>query len=138
MCRIFFASALCLSAITVSPALEDSGLNHPASSCFEGAVSRLYLGQTTPAGVVTEAQWRAFVAESLTPRFPAGFTELQAQGHWRDDRGTVIEEDTRIVEVVHDGAQLTRERVRAVATDYRHRFAQQSVLVTQAASFQCF
>ncbi len=29
-------------------------------------------------------QWRAFVAESVTPRFPGGFTELQAQGHWRD------------------------------------------------------
>ena len=56
---------------------------------------------------------------------PAGFTELQAQGHWRDDRGTIIEEDTRIVEIVHDGARLSRERVRAVAADYKHRFAQQ-------------
>lgn len=87
---------------------------------------------------MTEAQWRAFIAEFVTPRFPAGFTELQAQGHWRDDRGTVIEEDTRIVEIVHDGASLSRERVRTVAADYKHRFAQQSVLVTQSQSFSVF
>jgi hypothetical protein len=83
-------------------------------------------------------QWRAFVAESVTPRFPAGFTELEAQGHWRDGRGTTIEEGTRIVEIVHDGELVSRERVREIAADYKHRFAQQSVLITQAQSFHCF
>ncbi len=137
--RHFLASALCLGALTASSALEDSRLKHPAvDSCSDGAVSRLYLGQTTPTGVVSGAEWRAFIAESVTPRFPAGFTELQAQGHWRDDRGIISEEETRIVEIVHDGAPLTRERFREVAADYKRRFAQQSVLITQSQSFQCF
>jgi hypothetical protein len=131
--RRIFALALCLSPIAL-PCASDDGVEH----CSEGAVSRLYMGQTTPAGAVTELQWRAFVAESVTPRFPAGFTELQAQGHWRDGRGTTIEEGTRIVEIVHDGELLSRERVHEVAADYKHRFAQQSVLITQAQSFQCF
>ena len=95
------------------------------------------MGQTTPTGAVTEMQWRAFVAESVTPRFPGGFTELQAQGHWRDGRGVITEEGTRIVEIVHDGEPLSRERVREVAADYKHRFAQQSVLITEAQSFHC-
>jgi hypothetical protein len=128
-----FVLALCLSPIALPSAIEDR-----VDSCSEGAVSRLYLGQTTPAGAVTELQWRAFVAESVTPRFPAGFTELQAQGHWRDDRGTITEEDTRIVEIVHGGEFPSRERVRAVAADYKHRFAQQSVLIIEARSFHCF
>jgi Protein of unknown function (DUF3574) len=119
--RRIFAVALCLSPIAL-PFANDDGVE----SCSEGAVSRLYMGQTTPGGAVTEMQWRAFVAESVTPRFPAGFTELQAQGHWRDGRGTTIEEGTRIVEIVHDGEPLSRERVREVAADYKHRFAQQS------------
>ena len=128
-----FVLALCLSPIALPSAIKDR-----VDSCSEGAVSRLDLGQATPAGAVTEMQWRAFVAESVTPRFPAGFTELQAQGHWRDDRGVTIEEGTRIVEIIHDGELVSRERVREVAADYKHRFAQQSVLITQAQSFHCF
>jgi Protein of unknown function (DUF3574) len=131
--RRILALALCLSPIAL-PSANDDGVE----SCSEGVVSRLYMGQNTPVGAVTELQWRAFVAESVTPRFPAGFTELQAQGHWRDDRGTTIEEGTRIVEIVHDGERLSRERVREVAADYKHRFAQQSILITQAQSFHCF
>ncbi len=119
-------------------ALEGNELKRPRDSCAEGMVSRLYFGQATPVGTVTSAQWRAFVAQSVTPRFPAGFTELQAQGHWRDDRGTVVEEETRIVEIAHDGASLSRENVRAVAAEYKKHFAQQSVLVTQFRSLQCF
>jgi hypothetical protein len=50
----------------------------------------------------------------------------------------VIEEETRIVEIAHDRSPLARDRVRAVAVDYKRRFAQQSVLVTQFESVQCF
>ena len=132
MTRRIFALALCLCPLAL-PLANDNGV----VSCSEGLVSRLYMGQTTPAGDVTQMQWRAFVAESVTPRFPGGFTELQAHGHWRDDRGVITEEGTRIVEIVHDGEPLSRERVREIAAAYKHRFAQQSVLITQAPSFRC-
>ena len=124
--------------VATTLALEGNALKRPGDSCAEGVVSRLYFGQATPVGAVTSAQWRAFVAQSVTPRFPAGFTELQAQGHWRDDRGTAVEEETRIVEIAHDGASLSRAHIRAVASEYKTRFAQQSVLVTQFRSLQCF
>jgi hypothetical protein len=109
-----------------------------AGPCSKGAVSRLYFGQSTPDGFVSEAQWRAFVAESVIPRFAAGFTEMQANGHWRDDRGQTNEEETRIVEIAHDDSPPVQERIRAVAAEYRRRFAQQSVLVTRVPSVQCF
>ena len=130
--------ALLFTALAAAAALEVIPWNEKFDSCSEGVVSRLYLGQNTPAGTVTDAQWHSFVTESLTPRFPAGFTELQADGHWRNDRGAAIEERTRIVEIAHDDAPAVRERIRAIATDYRHRFAQQSVLVTQFRSVYCF
>lgn len=78
------------------------------------------------------------MAESVTPRFPAGFTELHAHGHWRDTGGTAIEEDTRILEIVHDGTLFNQKRVHTVAAEYKRRFTQQSVLITQAQSFHCF
>lgn len=114
---------------------------HPWSahgSCSHGTTSRLYLGQSTGAGDVTESQWRAFVDDAVAPRFPSGFTELQANGHWRDDNGMAIDERTRIVEIAHDGAPATRERIRAIAADYRQRFAQESVLITQYRTMNCF
>ena len=129
--------AASLGVLAVVAALLGPAASDAVDSCFEGAVSRLYLGQATPAGEVTDAQWRGFVAEAMTPRFPAGFTELQGHGHWRNDRGVLVEEETRIVEIAHDGSEVARERVRAVAVDYKRRFAQQSVLVTQFRSFQC-
>ena len=111
--------------------------SYAGGSCSHGTTSRLYLGQSTPAGDVTESQWRAFVAEAVAPRFPAGFTELRANGHWRDDNGMAIDERTRIVEIAHEGAPATRERIRAIAADYRQRFAQESVLITQSPTLNC-
>jgi hypothetical protein len=116
----------------------DERPEYAGGSCSHGTTSRLYLGQSTRAGDVTESQWRAFVAEAVAPHFPAGFTELKANGHWRDDNGMAIDERTRIVEIAHDGAPATRERIRAIAADYRQRFAQESVLITQSRTMNCF
>jgi hypothetical protein len=107
-------------------------------SCSQGTTSRLYLGQSTRAGDVSETQWRMFVADAVSPRFPGGFTELSANGHWRDETSKLIDERTRIVEIAHDGTPAARKRIRAIATDYRHRFAQESVLITQSPMTNCF
>lgn len=137
-----FAAAFALTVGVAADHSSPDDLHKAAASatgaCAEGVVSRLYLGQATAHGFVTDAQWRAFVADVVTPHFPDGFTELQGHGRWRDGRGTLIEEQTRIVEVVHDGSRAKLGQVTAVATDYRVRFAQQSVLVTQARAFHCF
>lgn len=124
---------MCAGAIAVSSAPPGAG-----DSCSAGTVSRLYLGQRTPDATVTEAQWRVFVTEAVSTRFPDGFTELAAHGHWRDPLGRPLEEPTRIVEIAHDDSPQVRHRVRAIAIDYQRRFEQQSVLVTQSRSLLCF
>ena len=129
--------ALIVGVFATAQALEERP-SYAGGACSQGAMSRLYLGQSTGAGDVTESQWRAFVADAVAPRFPAGFTELTANGHWRDDNGRAIDERTRIVEIAHDGAPATRERIRAIAADYRQRFAQESVLITQSRTMNCF
>jgi len=136
LARAFIALFL-MGNVAATLALDGTAPPENGDTCADGIVSRLYFGQTTPTGVVTDAQWSAFIAESVTPRFPSGFTELRAHGRWRNERGAVIDEATRILEIAHDGAPLARAHVRIVAADYKSRFAQQSVLVTQFASFQC-
>ena len=108
------------------------------TACAPGALSRVYLGQNTPAGPLAEPEWRRFVHEAVAPRFPDGFTELQGQGHWRDARGAAIEEATRIVEIAHDDSAAMRARIRGIASEYRVRFGQESVLITTTRADQCF
>ena len=128
------AGGLAVAAVIAAHAPEAE----PSAGCARGAVSRLYLGQNTPAGVLNETEWRRFVEETVAPRFPAGFTELHGHGHWRDARGTRSEEATRIVEIAHDDSAAMRTRIRAIATDYRVRFGQEAVLVTTIRADQCF
>ena len=105
--------------------------------CRVAIVTRLYLGQNTPSGTVTGTQWRAFVAETVTPRFPDGFTELDGHGQWRDARGAINAERTRIIEIAHADAARMRADVRTIAADYRRRFEQESVLITRMRAQQC-
>lgn len=38
----------------------------------------LYFGLARPAGTISEKQWKAFVREEVTSRFPQGFTAWEA------------------------------------------------------------
>jgi Protein of unknown function (DUF3574) len=135
MIRAFVASMTSLASAT---ALVACSTVASPDWCANGAIARLYLGLDTPAGEVTDEQWRAFVADVMTPQFPEGFTVIDGQGQWRNGRGDLVRESTRIVEFVHDGTPRQRERVRTVANDYKRYFNQQAVLVTQAPSSLCF
>jgi len=127
-CAAALAGGLLVAAVLVGGAAP-AGL---AASCTPGATSRLYLGQGTTSGVVAEAEWRRFVAEAVAARFPEGFTVLRGDGHWRDGRGTTIEEATHIVEIAHADSAAMHGRIRAIAADYRMRFGQEAVLISTA------
>jgi hypothetical protein len=109
----------------------------PLQTCTAGTLSRTYLGQDTPTGAVTPAQWQRFVAEVVTPQFPSGFTVIDAKGQWRDVDGSTKHEDTRVLEIVHDASPQMQARVRALAHAYKRTFAQQSVLMAQVPTLQC-
>jgi hypothetical protein len=109
----------------------------PLQTCTAGTLSRMYLGQDTPTGAVTPAQWQRFVTEVVTPQFPGGFTVIDAKGQWRDADGSIKHEDTRVLEIVHDASPQLQARVRALAHAYKRTFAQQSVLMSQLPTLQC-
>jgi Protein of unknown function (DUF3574) len=109
----------------------------PLQTCTAGTLSRMYMGQDTPTGAVTPAQWQRFVTDVVTPQFPGGFTVIDAKGQWRDADGSIKQEDTRVLEIVHDGSPQIQARVRALAHAYKRTFAQQSVLMAQLPTLQC-
>jgi Protein of unknown function (DUF3574) len=93
-------------------------------------VAELFFGRTLPGGgMVSEADWGAFVREVLTPTFPDGLTVLDASGQWFNPRTgrTTEAEPTKLVVLAIEETDIAGARLDAVRNAYRQRFAQESV-----------
>lgn len=88
----------------------------------------LYLGRRRPDGrIVSEAEWRRFLDDVFTPRFPS-LTVVEATGRWRGANGDVEEEPTEVVTLLHAGDSASAAAVTQVALAYKQRFGQEAVL----------
>ena len=94
----------------------------------------VYFGQEKGSGgTVTEEEWRAFLAETVTPRFPDGLTVLDARGQWFDtSEGRLYVESTKLLNVLvpADSTDAGMESVRQISDTYKQRFDQQAVFIT--------
>ena len=91
--------------------------------------SELYFGMAKPTGgQVSEAEWRAFVDETITPRFPAGLSVLSAEGQWRGADGAIVRESSRVLVLLHAPDRATAAEIDRIRTVYRERFHQEAVL----------
>ena len=88
----------------------------------------LYFGTAKPNGVVTTEEWAAFLATSVTPRFPTGLTVWQASGQWTNENGDVVREGAFVLSLVHPDDHSSETAVRALAAEYKSRFNQRVVL----------
>ncbi|HSI34961.1 MAG: DUF3574 domain-containing protein [Phycisphaerae bacterium] len=88
--------------------------------------TELYFGLKQPGGaLVTESDWKRFLDESVTPRFPDGLTVMQAEGRYRSRTEGLIEEPTRVLVILHHHED---PKIDALTRDYIKRFDQESVL----------
>lgn len=116
-----------------------AGLVALAACALPGTVqTTLYLGRAIPTGgVVSDAALARFVAEEVVPRFPDGFTLLDATGHWRDTTtGEGVREPTVLLVVLHTPSQ--RRAAEAIAVAYAERFGQQAVLRVETGAVVSF
>jgi hypothetical protein len=119
------------SAVTTSAATGPAAA--PALACTDGmrAMVRdtLYLGRNRPdGGRVDDAEWQRFVDDVVVPRFPDGFTVVEASGHWRSGSGAIERERSMLLIVLHGGDPASSAAMAAVAAEYRQRFRQEAVL----------
>ena len=95
--------------------------------------SELYFGRLRPDGaVVSDAEWRTFVAEEITSRFPDGFTVFDAVGQYRGRDGQIVSEPTKVLLIVHAPDARLRSAVQELRDIYRRRFQQESVLLIES------
>jgi hypothetical protein len=79
-------------------------------------------------GVGNEATWRQFVAEVVTPKFPAGFTELEATGQWQSQNGDIHRIPTRVILLLHPPTPAASQAIEAIRAEFKARTGHESVL----------
>src|SRR5262245_25741374 len=125
---ILLAGVLALGACAQ---LSGGGCTPPLKPAFE---VDLYFGRDKPGGgEVSDAEWAAFLAESVTPRFPDGLSVLNVEGQHRDPAGLIVRERTKLLIVVVFDAPGHREKVREIVEAYVKRFGQHGVFRAEHA-----
>jgi len=93
----------------------------------------LYFGRTA----VSDAEWAAFLAEEVTPRFPDGLSVLDVAGQWRapDSKGggPIVRENSKLMAIIVFDAPAHAPKVEAIVDAYKVKFRQQSVLRVEHA-----
>lgn len=111
----------------------------PQASCPVGekrSVNELvYFGTAKPEGTVTSKEWSEFLRMSVTPRFPRGFTVWEASGQWQGTDGIVAHESSYVLSLVHPNDDRSENAVQTIATEYKSRFNQETVL--RVKSYAC-
>ncbi len=92
---------------------------------IEAVQTTLYFGLRTGNGIdVSPAEWRAFLGETITPRFPNGLTVLDAYGQSSRivDGVPVGGQNTRMLIVVHPASPEATAAIDEIKTAWRQRF----------------
>ena len=90
---------------------------------------QLFFGLHDSAGNrVSEAEWEAFVADTVTPRFPAGMTIIDVNGQWQEPSGNIQREETKLLMGLLDSADGEGLRlINEISDEFVSRFDQDPV-----------
>lgn len=89
----------------------------------------LFFGATLSDGQpLADEDWRKFVDEEVTPRFPEGLTEITGRGQWRRPDGVITREPSRVLLIWYSPAINKDADIEAIRAAYKTRFKQMSVM----------
>jgi hypothetical protein len=105
-----------------------------ASRCPVGQeqaqTAQLFLGQNVGGkATISDAAFRRYIEEELTPRFPDGLTVLDGGSQWRGEENRLIREASKVVLIVLPKTRDAPARLDAARTSYKARFDQDAVLM---------
>lgn len=112
----------------------------PTAASEVWARTELYFGtnraNTEP---VTDAEFRAFVDNEVTPRFPDGLTLLTGYGQFRSSLGVLVREKSHVLIVLYPPqTQDANRRIQEIRERYKGMFLQESVLRVDSFSLVSF
>ena len=81
---------------------------------------------------VSDEDWKRFLDEEVTPRFPEGLSVFDVAGQWRGADGVIVREPSKaLLLILGDDPEGDRARLDAIREAYRKRFRQEAVLMIQ-------
>ena len=121
--RLLLLSALLLAGCATFPGSSTTNpdSDRPASASH-WIRTELYFGG------IDSAPWDLFLAEVVTPRFPAGLTVIEASGQWRARDSSIHRLPTRILVILHPGSVATSRAIEEIRSQFKDRFHHESVL----------
>jgi hypothetical protein len=91
-------------------------------------VVQMFFGQSMRGSLISRRAWERFVADTITPALPDGFTVYSGSGQWQDTATQMIgREQTEILLVAAPDSPSFRSAIAAIAEAYRRRFDQHMV-----------
>ncbi len=117
---LVLAALLAVGACTL-PAVQ-TGAASCAAPLRPALQVDLYFGEVSPT------DWRAFLDEDVTPRFPDGLSVQDIYGQYRDRQGKIERERSKLLVIVVFDAPAHASRVQAIVDSFRRRHKQESVL----------
>lgn len=121
-----FASVFVAALLLIAPAAHAAG----------AIETHLYFGLTDEDGAtISEADWREFVFEEVTPRFPEGLTVIDAYGQSNPPASVAEMEGrrTRLLILVHPDTAAADKAVAEVKAAFMIRFDRESVFHTETS-----
>lgn len=114
-----------------------AGIGRPACPAGQERLrtAQLFFGRSVgDQPRVTDVDFRKFVDEELTTRFPDGLTVLDGGGQWKGRENKLIREAAKVVLIVLPRGRDEEARLEAARQAYKARFKQEAVMiVTQPA-----
>lgn len=94
------------------------------------ARTELFFGTNKPDGtVVTDEEFKQFLDQEITPRFPDGLTLLTGFGQFRNSQGVIIQERSKLLILLYPLEDTgASDRIEAIRDAYESAFQQESVL----------
>ena len=119
---------LSLSAFGAVGGNAPAAIQHIDNSFYR---TELYLGRSIPdGGMVSDVEWDKFLADVVTPRFPDGFTIMNATGQYREKSGKIDKEPSEVLVFLYPKWRLqsSRRKIEEIRRAYIKQFKQESVL----------
>jgi len=140
--RLLLAALFLAVAGCASPPPASVHTHDPASSTLQGDAARpaqaqwlrteLYFSVGSingKEGLVSQARWREFLDKEVTPRFPDGFSVLDAYGQWRDKGAKEPERlSTKVIVILHENSVQRSRDIEAIRLAYKRITGDLSVL----------
>ena len=101
---------------------------------------RLFMGRGSgDVEVVSDEDWDAFLADTITPRFPDGLSVIDVAGQGTSADGIIERERTKMLLVlVPPSDETALNRINEISAEYKQRFVQDSTLRVVAPACVAF